>query len=167
MWDPVDATVPVFPSSGEYPTCGGFTPDREFFEGNAFYCPPDDYVAWDEEQLFPALYTEIGDMAIGLVLATQWHEAVQHRLGLEVEGEAATLQRDCLTGVWTAALTFDFETPQNPTQIVLTAGDLDEGIAGFLRTSAPAGTEGYASAFQRFESFKNGFLNGVDVCGLP
>jgi len=166
-WDPIDSTVPVFPSSGEYPTCGGFTPDREFFEGNAFYCPPDDYVAWDEEQLFPALYTEIGDMAIGLILATQWHEAVQHRAGIETEGEAAILQRDCLTGVWTAALTFDFDTPQNPTQVRLTAGDLDEGISGFLVTSAPAGTEGHASAFQRFEAFKDGFLNGVGVCGLP
>jgi predicted metalloprotease len=166
-WDPIETTVQVFPSSGEYPTCGGFTPEQEFFEGNAFYCPPDDYVAWDEEQLFPALYTEIGDMALGLVLATEWHEAVQHKAGLETEGVAATLQRDCLTGVWTAALTFESGSPQNPTQIILTAGDLDEGIAGFLVTSAPAGTEGYASAFQRFESFKDGFLNGVDVCGLP
>jgi len=166
-WDPVDSTIPVFPSSGDLPSCGGFTPDRSFFEGNAFYCPADDYVAWDEEQLFPALYQNIGDMAIGLVLATQWHEAVQTRLGLATEGEAATLQRDCLTGVWTAALTFEFDTPQNPTQIVLTAGDLDEGISGFLVTSAPAGTEGHASAFRRFESFKDGFLNGVDVCGLP
>lgn len=162
-WDPVDATVPVFPSSGEYPTCGGFTPEREFFEGNAFYCPPDDYVAWDEEQLFPALYTEIGDFALGLVLATTWHEAVQYKAGLDTEGVAATLQRDCLSGVWTAALTFE----DNPTGIILTAGDLDEGIAGFLATSAPAGTEGYASAFQRFESFKDGFLNGIGVCGLP
>ena len=162
-WDPVDATIPVFPSSGEYPTCGGFALEREFFEGNSFYCPPDDYVAWDEEQLFPALYTEIGDFALGLVLATHWHEAVQHRAGLETEGEAATLQRDCLTGVWTAALTIE----DNPTEIILTAGDLDEGISGFLVTSAPAGTEGHASAFGRFESFKNGFLNGISVCGLP
>lgn len=164
-WDPIDATIPVFPSSGEYPTCGGFTPEREFFEGNAFYCPPDDYIAWDEEQLFPGLYTEIGDFALGLVLASEWHEAVQHKAGLETEGEAATLQRDCFTGVWTAALTLPPE--DNPTGIILTAGDLDEGISGFLATSAPAGTEGFASAFDRFEAFKDGFLNGISVCGVP
>jgi predicted metalloprotease len=161
-WDPIDATVPYFPSSGELPACGGFTGDSEFYEGNAFYCPPDDYVAWDEEQLFPGLYTEIGDFAIGLVLATKWHEAVQHKAGLETEGVAATLQRDCLTGVWAAALTI----ADNPMAIVLTAGDLDEGIAGFLTVSAAPGEEGEASAFARFEAFKNGFLDGIDVCGL-
>jgi hypothetical protein len=50
--------------------------------------------------------------------------------------------------------------------IVLTAGDLDEGIAGFLTVSAAPGEEGEASAFARFEAFKNGFLDGIDVCGL-
>jgi hypothetical protein len=161
-WDPIDTTVPYFPSSGELPACGGFTGDSEFYEGNAFYCPPDDYVAWDEEQLFPGLYTEFGDFAIGLVLATKWHEAVQNKAGLETEGVAATLQRDCLTGVWTAALTI----ADNPMAIVLTAGDLDEGIGGFLTLSATPGTEGEASAFARFEAFKNGFLDGIEVCGL-
>ena len=162
-WDPIDTTVPYFPSSGEVPSCGGFTGDTEFYEGNAFYCPPEDFVAWDEEQLFPGLYAGIGDFAIGLVLATQWHHAVQHKAGLETEGVAATLQRDCLTGVWTAALTFD----DNPMEIFLTAGDLDEGIVGFLVVSASPGSEGEASAFSRFEAFKEGFLNGIDVCGLP
>lgn len=163
VWDPIDYTVAYFPSSGEFPSCGGFTAESEFYEGNVFYCPPEDFVAWDEEQLFPGLYTEIGDFALGLVLATQWHEAVQHKAGLDTDGVPATLQRDCLTGVWTAALTFE----DNPTGIVLTAGDLEEGIAGFLQTSAPPGTEGYASAFRRFKSFKAGFLDGISVCGLP
>jgi predicted metalloprotease len=162
-WDPIDTAVPYFPSAGEFPACGGFTSDASFYEGNVFYCPPDDFVAWDEEQLFPGLYTEIGDFALGLVLATQWHEAVQHKAGLDTDGVPATLQRDCLTGVWTAALTFE----DNPTGIILTAGDLEEGIAGFLQTSAAPGTEGYASAFRRFESFKAGFLDGVEMCGLP
>lgn len=162
-WEPINTIIPYFPSSGEVPSCGGFTADAEFYPGNAFYCPPDDFVAWDEEQLFPGLYAEIGDFALGLVLATQWHEAVQHKAGLEFEGVPATLQRDCLTGVWTAALTFE----DNPTGIILTAGDLEEGIAGFLQTSAEPGTEGYATAFQRFEAFKAGFLDGISVCGLP
>ena len=162
-WTPVSAVIPYRPSAGNLPTCGGFTADPSFYEGNAFYCPPDDFVAWDDEGLFPGLYTEIGDFAVGLVLGTQWGHAVQRRAGLPTEGVAAQLQVDCLTGTWTAALTFD----ANPMELYLSAGDLEEGIAGFLTLSSTPGEEGTgAGAFDRFQAFKNGFFDGTDACGL-
>jgi predicted metalloprotease len=159
-WVPVAATIPYRPSSGDFPACGGTTPQAEFYEGNAFYCPADDYVAWDDERLFPDLYVEIGDFAIGLILANEWGRAVQNRAGLPLDTSAAQLQVDCLAGVWAAALIPE----DNPTEIVLSAGDLEEGIAGFLTLSSSE--EGEVSAFDRFESFKRGFFLGTDACDL-
>ncbi|HLA67083.1 MAG TPA: neutral zinc metallopeptidase [Acidimicrobiia bacterium] len=162
-WTPVSQVIPYRPSSGDLPSCGGFGADRSFYEGNAYYCPPDDYVAWDDEGLFPSLYTEVGDFAVGLVLATQWGHAVQERAGLPTDGVDAALQADCLTGTWTAALT----VADNPMQLYLSAGDLEEGIAGFLTLSGTPGEEGSgAGAFDRFQAFKEGFFNGTDACGL-
>jgi predicted metalloprotease len=162
-WTPVSQLIPYRPSTGSLPACGGFTADRSFYEGNAFYCPPDDFIAWDDEGLMPGLYTEIGDFAVGLVLATQYGQAVQARAGLPTEGVDAQLQADCFSGTWTAALTFS----DNPMQLYLSAGDLEEGIAGFLSLSATPGEEGNgAPAFDRYQSFKDGFFNGIQACGL-
>jgi len=161
-WVPVSGIVPYVPSSGDVPSCGGFTQDVSFYEGNAFYCPPDDYVAWDDEGLFPSLYTEIGDFAVGLVLATQWGHAVQARAGLPTEGADAQLQVDCLTGAWTQVLTIE----GNDMELNLSAGDLEEGIAGFLTLSATPGEGNGPGAFARYEAFKNGFFDGPTTCGL-
>ena len=54
----------------------------------------------------------------------------------------------------------------NPTGILLSAGDLEEGIAAFLTLSAGPGEEGAVSAFDRFESFKEGFVDGTAACDL-
>jgi predicted metalloprotease len=160
-WVPVSNTIPYDPN-GEVPSCGGFTGQPGFYEGNAFYCAADDFVAWDNVNLFPGLYTDIGDFAIGLVLADEWGRAVQTRAGLTTEGPEAQLQVDCMAGVWTAALV----PADNPTGIRLSAGDLEEGISGFLSLSATPGVEGEVSAFQRFEAFKSGFFDGITVCGI-
>ncbi len=161
-WVPVSDAIPYRPSSGTFPSCGGFTADRTFYEDRAFYCEAEDYVAWDDERLFPDLYAEIGDFAIGLILANEWGRAVQSRAGLPIDTTVAQLQVDCLTGVWAAALIPE----DNPMQIVLSAGDLEEGIAGFLRLSAPAGEEGAVAAFDRYGSFKEGFFFGTDMCNI-
>ena len=160
-WVPVSTVIPYDPG-GDVPACGGFVGQDDFYAGNAFYCAADDFVAWDNVGLFPSLYTEIGDFAIGLVLADEWGRAVQTRAGLATDGPEAQLQVDCMAGVWTAAL-----IPQdNPTGIVLSAGDLEEGISGFLALSATAGVEGEVSAFQRFEAFRIGFFDGITACGV-
>ncbi len=161
-WTPVSSTIPYRPSSGTFPACAGDTLDRAFYEGNAFYCAADDYVAWDDEVLFPDLYVQIGDFAIGLILANEWGRAVQSRAGLDIDTPEAQLQVDCLAGVWAAALVPE----DNPMEILLSAGDLEEGIAGFLTLSATPGEDGAVSAFDRFESFKDGFFSGTDACGI-
>lgn len=153
---------PYLPSTGLLPPCGPGEPNPDDYLGNAFYCPPGDFVAWDNENLFPALYQRIGDFAIGMVLAHEWATGIQARAGLPTEGLIAELQADCLTGVWTA----DMVPFDNPLGLVLSAGDLDEGVAGFLAfgddpaTGEPSG----GTAFQRFNAFKDGFFNGAAQC---
>jgi predicted metalloprotease len=161
-WIPLSGQIPYAPSTGNFPSCGGTVFDRAFYEGNAFYCPADDYIAWDDEQFFPDLYQEIGDFAIGLVLANEYGRAVQNRAGLPMDTVGAQLQVDCLTGVFTAAMTFD----DNPMELFLSAGDLEEGIAGFLTLSGTPGETDSATAFQRFEAFKDGFFEGSTACGV-
>jgi predicted metalloprotease len=163
-WVPVSGAVPYLPSTGTIPSCGGNTMESTFYAGNAFYCPADDYVAWDDEVLFPNLYTEIGDFAIGLVLANEWARAAQTRAGVPINTPEAQLQVDCLAGVWTSAML----PRDNSTGIVLSAGDLEEGIAGFLTLSSVPSDDGSTiGAFQRFEAFKDGFFDGSDACGFP
>jgi predicted metalloprotease len=156
-WVPVSEVVPYFPSTGSLPACGGFDLSRDFYQNNIFYCPSDDFVAWDEENLFPTLYAEIGDFALGLLLGNQWSQAAQTRAGLDTAGVAAEMQADCFVGVWTANLTLD----DNPMEVWLSTGDLEEGISAFLLFSDPATG---ASAFQRFEAFKTGLLGGIGAC---
>lgn len=158
-WEPVEA-IPYRPRTGVLPPCGGFSMGRHFYLGNAFYCPADRFVAWDDENLFPALYEEIGDFALGLVLAVRWGQAVQHRAGLPTAGPDAELQADCLAGTWTAALT----VAGNPTGLSLSAGDLEEGIAAILVLSAEG--QGGPTAWERFEAFKEGFFAGPGACGV-
>ncbi|NQV07908.1 neutral zinc metallopeptidase [bacterium] len=161
-WVPVSTVVPYFPSTGDLPACGFGVLDPSEYEYNAFYCPDGDFIAWDAEELFPDLYRSIGDFGIGMVLGNQWALAALTRAGLPIEGVEAELRADCLAGSWTAMLV-PFE---NPTGIVLSAGDLDEGISGFLTLGADpsAGDVDQATPFDRFNAFQQGFFSGAASC---
>lgn len=154
-WVPVAATVPYLPSTGEFPSCGGETGDASFHENNAFYCLGDDFVAWDAEQWFPDLYVEIGDTAIGLVLAVLWAQAVQNRAGIGMFTESAQLQTSCWAGA-TIAMMNDLE---NTTGLILSAGDLEEVIETLLLLDG-----GDLTAFDRFGALRDGFFLGAEGC---
>jgi predicted metalloprotease len=75
------------------PTCGG-QPSVAF---NAFYCPSQDFLAWDDN-LMATGYKEIGDAWIYLIIAHEWGHAIQARLQADQVSVAAELQADCLAG---------------------------------------------------------------------
>jgi uncharacterized protein len=75
------------------PSCAG-TPS---VPGNAFYCVPGDFIAWDED-LMDAGYEQIGDSWVYLIIAHEWAHAIQARLSSEQVSVAAELQADCLAG---------------------------------------------------------------------
>ncbi len=75
------------------PRCAG-QPSVPF---NAFYCKPEDFIAWDRD-LMAAGYRQIGDAWVYLVIAHEWGHAIQARLERGMVSVAAELQADCLAG---------------------------------------------------------------------
>jgi predicted metalloprotease len=163
-YPPMTTYGPYLPSTGMLPPCGDAEP--EDYVNNAFYCPEGDYVAWDNENFFPALWQGIGDLAVGMVLAHEWANGVQNRAGLPSAGDAAALQADCFSGSWVGAMVGGIPIileDGTETFIALSAGDLDEAVAGFL-FFAEGEASAAGSAFARFDAFQRGFLSGAGAC---
>ncbi|MFO1537156.1 MAG: neutral zinc metallopeptidase [Actinomycetota bacterium] len=156
----------AYSSTQPPPACGGrgTTPYREV-AGNAFYCEPGDFIAYDVEQLIPTLRRKYGDVAVGLVLAHGMGHAVQARVGAP-DGAFVylELQADCFAGAWAGRVASGRDT-----DLRLSTDDLDRALAGFLDLRDPSGTEGgedgaHGNAFDRASAFQDGFLGGARVC---
>jgi predicted metalloprotease len=132
---------------------------------NAFYCGADDYIAWDDESLMPALYDNFGDFAVALVIGHEWGHAVQARAG--VTGPTRfdlEQQADCFAGAWVAWIILE----QSP-NLTLSPGDLDEAIAGFVAFRDDPETAiddpgASGSAFARVGAFQDGVISGAQAC---
>ena len=92
-----------------------------------------------------------GDNTALSVLASRYALAVQHEKGETLDTANAALRTACLTGVSQAAMASPIELPSGG-NLTLTAGDLDEAVAGLL-------TNGLAAS--------NGQGGGLPVTGLP
>ncbi|HEX8804412.1 MAG TPA: neutral zinc metallopeptidase [Acidimicrobiales bacterium] len=156
---PVDGLTQVDPAADEV-TCGGETLGGGALEYAALYCADENVVVVDRPGLVEDLYTVSGDFAVAAEIARLWAQAAQDQLGVPA-GDQADLQADCLTGVWALS---SFETPEfQPSNLVMSPGDLDEGIIGFLY--AGSGTDaGGNTAFERTDALRTGFLGGYDAC---
>jgi predicted metalloprotease len=75
------------------PTCAG-QPALPF---NAFYCPSQDFLAWDEN-LMNIGYRKVGTAWVYLIIAHEWGHSIQARLNRYQVSVAAELQADCLAG---------------------------------------------------------------------
>lgn len=163
-FEPVDARFPYDPSSDDVPRCAGQLGPREIYVGNAFYCEPDDYIAWDDVGLFPDLYRTYGDFTVGLVIAHEYGHAVQSRAGIDGPTIFVELQADCLAGAWAGSVADD-----DTSGVPLDQADLDNAIGGFLTFADPLGTPAgdptaHGTAFDRLNAFAEGFAGGVGVC---
>ena len=81
------------------PNCGGAMRYREI-AGNAFYCRAADYIAFDNEGLFPDLFNGFGEISLGMVLAHEMGHAIQTRTKTRLPSVYAELQADCFAGAW-------------------------------------------------------------------
>ena len=171
-WDEPDALA-LFPSEGDLPDCGGEEITEDVIDDNALYCAPDDFVAWDEEDLMPELYDEVGDFAMSTVIGNQYSRAAQIKLGNDDGSLDTNLQADCYTGAWVASSVLQDRGPFDPDAspqgnvFVLSPGDLDEAVIAFLRNGdAPdafeAGEAENGTAFLRLTAFRNGFRAALD-----
>jgi len=137
------------------PSCAG-EPSAPF---NAFYCPAEDFLAWDEN-LMAAGYERIGDAWVYLIIAHEWGHAIQARLERDRVSVAAELQADCLAG---AAL---FGAARLGL-VTLERGDTEE-LAQTLAAVADdypwTNQRDHGNAQQRIGAFNTGADGGVSAC---
>lgn len=137
------------------PTCGG----QPSVPNNAFYCPSEDFLAWDEN-LMAAGYNQIGDAWVYLIIAHEWGHAIQYRLAKELQTPDAELQADCLAGATLYGAVKD-QTLQ------FEQGDERELTRALteLADDTPWTQEGdHGDTFERIGAFGQGRTGGVDAC---
>lgn len=141
----------------------------------ASYCPATNTIAVDLPGLqamgTPSkdkkLATLSGDNTAYSVLVSRYLQAVQvEHGGLVLDNAAAALRTACLTGVATTKLSQGVTT-SNGGIIALTAGDLDEAVAGLLTNGLAAGDvngESVPAGFSRIDAYRTGVLGDFDRC---
>lgn len=140
----------------------------------ASYCPATNTIAVD----LPGLVTmgkvadenehtlpQGDDTALSVVMS-RYALAVQHERNLPMQSPWTALRTACLTGVVHRKMAEPIDLPSH-SGLVLTAGDLDEAVAGLLTnhlvasdadgTSVPAG-------FTRIAAFRGGVTGNMDAC---
>lgn len=131
---------------------------------NAFYCPQDDAVVWDQEQFMPDLAERYGAFTAAVVVAHEWGHVIQGRSGFDGPSVIVELQADCFAGAWAA-----HEIDGDDARFDVGTDDLDQALAGVLSLrDAPGGTAddplAHGSGFDRVGAFQDGFEDGVERC---
>lgn len=161
---PPNDIIAYYPDEGA-PKCGGERLGAE----NAFYCPANNTIAWDEPGLTIPFYQEVGDAAVGFVIAHEWGHLIQSQLvekefPLTIEEE---LNADCLAGTFAGALFDEGLLEGGPN---LEPGtDLAEAAEGiFLFGDAPDipwhDPQAHGTGEQRQTAFEVGFDGGPQAC---
>ncbi len=108
-----------------------------------------------------------GDNSAYSVLVSRYMLALQHARGnLALDTAEAALRTACLTGVATTILAQRVTAPDGNT-IALTAGDLDEAVAGLLSNGLVASDvngESVPAGFSRIDAFRTGVLGDQARC---
>jgi predicted metalloprotease len=156
-WDPVEDLILADPATDQV-ACDGETLAGDALRGAAEYCDGENVVVIDGAGLVQDLY-QIGDFAVAAEIARMWAQAARSELGVEIDPEAASLQADCLTGVWAFARFPGSGVPSS--QLEMSPGDLDEGIMGFL--AYDLGDQG-GTVFERTDALRTGFIEGYRGC---
>ena len=139
------------------PSCGG----QRSVAFNAFYCPSQDFLAWDEN-LMAAGYRQIGDAWVYLIIAHEWGHAIQARLQRDQVPVRAELQADCLAGatLFGAAERGLVELEPGDTE------ELSQTLAAVADDFPWTKESDHGDARERTSSFSRGARDGVEAC-LP
>lgn len=143
-------------------------------QGNAFYCPTADAIAWDRAALLPVLEERFGDAGMVLVLAHEMGHAVQHRAGLSVEALRDRPDRyptvlvetmaDCYAGAFVRSVA-DGQAPD----LRMGPREVDEALSTLVTFRDPVGTTtsdtaAHGDAFDRVAAFQDGYQQGPSLC---
>lgn len=131
---------------------------------NAFYCPDDDAVVWDQQGFMPAIADKYGSFTAAVVIAHEWGHAIQERAGFRAPAVVTELQADCFAGAWTKHV-----ADGDSTLFTVSTDQLDTSLAGILSLRDAAGSTAddpfaHGSGFDRVGAFQDGFEKGVTRC---
>jgi predicted metalloprotease len=145
--------------------CAGGGATYKDFKHNAFHCPLDMTVNYDNQDLFPRPHKKFGAFTLAQVLSHEWGHVIQTQTGTEFPATVlAETQADCFAGAWVQHV-----DSGDSKLLKLDPGDLDKGLAGMLEFSDPIGgyptNEGaHGSGFDRVNAFQQGIEGGVARC---
>ncbi len=162
---PLKGGVYAYSSGSRIPPCDGQAMPYLLLQENAFYCPESDFIAWDDEGLFPRLEKKFGRFLLAVVLAHEWGHAVQERTATYLETIYAEQQADCFAGAWAASLSTD----SNPELVKLRDAELDRALSGLIEFRdvvgmTPSDFGAHGSGFDRVRAFQDGFTSGLATC---
>jgi predicted metalloprotease len=157
------------PDPGAYPRtgigCSGHPVDPAETDGNAFYNPRCDAIAYDRS-LLGRLTGDHGRALAPIVLAHEFGHAVQGRVGFSRDGGSIVdeTQADCFAGAWTA-----WVVGGHARHVAIRLPQLDDVLRGYLGLSDPVGTDpgnshAHGSYFDRVSAFSDGYDRGVPSC---
>ena len=143
-------------------------------EGNAFYCPSGDVIAWDRAALLPVLRERFGEAAVMLVLAHEMGHAVQRRSGLTIEEQRRNSDRyptvlmeamaDCYAGTFVR-----WVADGKAAHLTVVKDRLDSALESLIAFRDPIGTEqtdrgAHGDAFDRVSAFQDGYDHNAGLC---
>jgi predicted metalloprotease len=146
-----DSSNPADPT-----TCNGTKPSPR----NAFYCPMEDKVIWDQV-LFAQEYQK-DDASVWGIVAHEFGHAIQARLDVSLRMQGLELQADCFAGAVLAGAQADG-------LLVLEPGDnkaLGELLARVAEDTPYDSSDDHGDAFERIGWFHHGRVAGIGGC-LP
>jgi predicted metalloprotease len=146
------------------PRCGPAPINYREIAGNAFYCPSEDLIAWDQATLIPQINETYGPLTVGIVFAHEFAHAVQTRATVRGRTIDLELQADCYAGAWTAHV-----GDGNSDTFEVTDRELDSSVAGMVAIRDLPGTDednpgAHGSGFDRIGAFQEGYENGPGHC---
>ncbi|PRY34389.1 neutral zinc metallopeptidase [Umezawaea tangerina] len=165
-------SVDTADASAKPPPC---TEKASDVEGNAFYCPSADAVAYDRAALLPVLQSKFGDAAVVIVLAHEMGHAAQKRMGITPEAERANpgkyptilteAMADCFAGSFTK-----WVSDGKSKSLDIGQDALDSALGALITFRDPVGTSpndqaAHGNAFDRVSAFQDGFQQGTKFCG--
>lgn len=153
----------AFSSASLPPSCGRQV-TYEMIRGNAFYCMVRDYIAFDVEELFPAVRSSFGDVALAMIVAHEMGHAIQQRTSTRFRSVYQELQADCFSGAWLKRAS----SGASPL-VKVTAAELDDALSAALAFRDPPGfgaaqSGAHGNGFDRVGAIQLGFDEGVSRC---
>ncbi len=148
------------------PGCGSPQTNFDDVQGNAFYCIDGDFMAYDDEDLIPSLVKDLGEAAVGVVLAHEFGHAVQARA--DEFGQPTILkeqQADCFAGAWAAHV-----ARGESDTIQFGDADIKSGLIAMIQVRDPVEISGgndpdaHGTGFDRVGAFQDGFNGGPERC---